>query len=69
MLKVQYGLFGSVVVVVFQSVFHSEMHQNDIFFKKILFLRSAHQNDPKHIKKLNFLETRVGPRFQTLPCS
>jgi hypothetical protein len=25
------GLFGSVVVVVFQSAFHSEMYQNDIF--------------------------------------
>jgi hypothetical protein len=48
------------------------MHQNDIFlFFKKLFLRSAHQNDPKHKKnyfltktKLNFLE--VGPRLQTL---
>jgi hypothetical protein len=28
-------LFGSVVVVAvaFQSVFHSKMHQNDVFFK------------------------------------
>jgi hypothetical protein len=26
------GLFGSVVAVTFQSVFHSEMHQNDVFF-------------------------------------
>jgi multisubunit Na+/H+ antiporter MnhE subunit len=25
------GLFGSVVVVVFQNAFHSEMYQNDIF--------------------------------------
>jgi hypothetical protein len=24
-------LFGSVVVVAFQSVFHAEMHQNDVF--------------------------------------
>ena len=29
-----YGLFESVVVVAFQSVFHSEMHQNNIFFLK-----------------------------------
>jgi len=51
-----------------------------LFFLKS-FLRSTHQNDLKHIKKnetiwhngtilaknvfLNFLETRVGPRFQT----
>ena len=26
-----YGLFESVVVVAFQSVFHSKMHQNNIF--------------------------------------
>jgi hypothetical protein len=26
------GLFGSVVAVAFQSVFHAEMHQNNIFF-------------------------------------
>jgi hypothetical protein len=43
-----------MVVVVFQSVFRAEMHQNDVFlfFKKSLF-RSAHQNDPKHTKKIN----------------
>jgi hypothetical protein len=43
------------------------MHQNNIFFifKKLSF-RSAHQNNPKHIKKLifnkkklNFLKTPV----------
>jgi hypothetical protein len=46
------GLFRNVVVVVtvFQSVFHVEMHQNDFFFKS--FLR--YQNDLKHIKKLIF---------------
>jgi len=47
------GLFRSVVsvVFVFQSVFHGEIHQNDIFFIfKKLFLRSAHQNNPKYIK-------------------
>jgi hypothetical protein len=26
------GLFGSVVAVIFQSVFHLEMYQNNIFF-------------------------------------
>jgi len=33
------GLFESVVAVVFQSVFHLEMYQNDFFFifKKIIF--------------------------------
>jgi hypothetical protein len=41
-----------------------------LFFLK-LFLRSAYQNNPKHTKKLifnkkklNFLEMRIGPRFQ-----
>jgi hypothetical protein len=24
-------VFGSVVVIVFQSVFHAEMHKNDVF--------------------------------------
>jgi len=48
-------MFGSVVAVAFQSVFHAEMHQNDIFFIFLKsFLRSAHQNNPKHIKKINF---------------
>jgi hypothetical protein len=40
-------------MVVFQSVFHVEIHQNDIFFIFLkLFLRSAYQNDPKHKKKI-----------------
>jgi hypothetical protein len=55
--------------------------QIDVFFIFLkLFLRSMHQNDLKHIKNgtiwhngtilaknvfLNFLETRVDPRFQT----
>jgi hypothetical protein len=26
------GLFESVIAVAFESAFHSEMHQNDIFF-------------------------------------
>jgi hypothetical protein len=53
-----------VIAVAFQSVFHSEIYQNDIFliFKK-LFLKSAHQNIKKLIfrkTKLNFLETLPG---------
>jgi len=62
-------LFGSVVVVVFQSIFRAEMHQNDVFFFIFLklFLRSAHQNDPKHEKKLNFCGTRFASRSQTVP--
>jgi hypothetical protein len=34
--KKHQGLFGSVVAIAFQSAFHSEMHQNDIF----LFLKN-----------------------------
>jgi hypothetical protein len=31
-------MLGSMIVVVFQSVFRAEMHQNNIFyFKKIIF--------------------------------
>jgi hypothetical protein len=26
------GMLGNIVAVIFQSVFHSEMHQNNIFF-------------------------------------
>jgi hypothetical protein len=50
----RYGLFESVVAIAFQSAFYAEMHQNDFFIFKKLFLRSAHQNDPKH-KKNYFL--------------
>jgi hypothetical protein len=49
-----------MVVVAFQSVFRAEIHQNDIFlFFKKLFLRSAHQNDRKHIKKLIFNKKKL----------
>jgi hypothetical protein len=48
-------LFGKVVAVTFQNTFRAEMNQNDIFFIfKKLFLRLAHQNDPKNTKKNNF---------------
>jgi len=64
-----------VVVVIFQSIFYLEMHQNNFFliFKK-LFLISAHQNDSKILKNINFKQknskffgTRVGPRSQPVP--
>jgi hypothetical protein len=60
------GLFKSVIVVAFQSAFHVEMYQNDVFFYflKIIFEISASKRSKK--KFLNFLETRVGPPFQTL---
>jgi len=44
-----WSLFGSIVAVVFQSIFGAKIHQNDV----ILFLRSMHQNDSKH-KKIIF---------------
>jgi hypothetical protein len=49
----EFNLFGSVVLVGFQSIFHLEMHQNDVFFLffKKLFLISAHQNNLKILKK------------------
>jgi hypothetical protein len=45
-------VFGSVVAVVFQNIFHSKIYQNNIFFIfKKLFLTSAHQNNLKISKK------------------
>jgi len=36
------SVFGSVVMIVFQSIFYSEMYQNNIFyFLKIIFDISA----------------------------
>jgi hypothetical protein len=43
-----------VIVVAFQSVFHAKIYQNDVFHFLKSFLRSAHQNNPKHTKKINF---------------
>jgi hypothetical protein len=52
MLFYNFSVFGKVVVLAFQNVFHSEMHQNNIFFIfKKLFLILAHQNDSKTLKK------------------
>jgi hypothetical protein len=49
-------MFGSVVAVAFQNVFHTEIYQNNIFYYYFLklFLKLAYQNDSKHIKKLFF---------------
>jgi hypothetical protein len=45
-------MYGIVVVVAVQNAFRLEMHQDHIFFiLKKLFLISAHQNDPKTLKK------------------
>jgi hypothetical protein len=35
-------MFESVIVVVFQSIFHSEIYQNNVFILKKLFLTSTH---------------------------
>jgi hypothetical protein len=43
-------VFESVVGVAFQSVFHPEMYENNVFFN--LFLILAHQNDLKTLKKI-----------------
>ena len=51
-----YKIFdGSVVVVVFQSVFYLEIHQINIFviFKKLILI-SAHQNNLKISKIYQF---------------
>jgi hypothetical protein len=48
-------MFGSVIVVAFQNIFHTEMYQMMFFyFLKKLFLRPTHQNGPKY-KKNYFL--------------
>jgi len=49
------GLVSEYGCGCFSSVFYAEIYQNDVFlFFFKLFLRSAHQNDSKHIKKLIF---------------
>jgi hypothetical protein len=48
-------VFESVVAVVFQSAFCSEMNQyKKNYFLKKLFFTLAHQNDLKTLKKNNF---------------
>jgi hypothetical protein len=49
----------SVIVVVFQSIFHSEIHQNNIvFIFKKLFLTLTHQNDLKTSKNINLKQIK-----------
>jgi hypothetical protein len=52
-------MFKSVIAVTFQSIFYTKIHQIDFFIFYKLFLRLAHQNDPKHIKKLFFSKTKI----------
>ena len=48
-----------MVATAFQSVFHLEMHQNDIFFIFLkLFLISAYQNDLKTLKNINLKQRK-----------
>jgi hypothetical protein len=44
-------MFGIVIAVAVQSAFRLQMHQDNVFFLKKLFLISVHQNDPKTLKK------------------
>ena len=48
-------MFGSVVTVAFQSVFHAEMYQNDVFlfFLKIIFEISASKRSKTQKKKFS----------------
>jgi hypothetical protein len=47
-------MFDSVVAVVFQITFRAEIHANNFFILKKLFLTSTHKNDPKHINNIKF---------------
>jgi hypothetical protein len=51
-------LFRSMVAVVFQNAFRAEMHQNDVFFKKIIFKISASKLFKTH-KKLIFSKNKI----------
>jgi len=47
-------MFGSVVTIAFQSVFHSKTHQNNIFFIFLkLFLTLTHKMILKNKKNIN----------------
>jgi hypothetical protein len=52
-----------MVTIAFQSVFHSEMHQNNIFLSLKLFLTSAHHNNKK-TKKYN-LKLKKNKKYLT----
>jgi len=68
------GMFESVVAVAFQSAFHVELHQNNVFlfFKNYFWDQRIKMNQnmaTKNLflaKKMNFLKTQVGSRFQML---
>jgi len=48
-------MFGIVIMVIFYIIFYVKIHVNDVFFIFLkLFLTSALQNDPKHIKYIKF---------------
>jgi hypothetical protein len=59
-------VFGSVVAIIFQSVFYLEMHQKIYIFFKKLFLISLYQNNlkknqfevKKKIKNFKFFQKR-----------
>jgi len=60
-----------VVVVAFQIIFCTEMHANDIFLFFKNYFWHEHIKTIQNIlnfskKKLNFLETRFAPRYQTV---
>ena len=58
------SLFGSMVAVAFQSVFHSEIYQNNIFFIfKKLFLIWAYQTDLKTLKNINLKQIKKYKKF------
>jgi hypothetical protein len=49
----------------FQNAFHSKTYQNNVFFfKKKLFLTSAHQNDLKTPKNINLKQRKKIKKFQ-----
>jgi hypothetical protein len=47
------NVFEIMIDIFFQSIFFLEMHQNNVFFKKKLFLTSSYQNNPKIQKNIN----------------
>jgi hypothetical protein len=68
-------MFGSVIVVIFQSIFHSDMHfykmcicyyNVGIFLKKfqlkyikLIFFSIRYQNHSKHLKYINLIFFKV----------
>jgi hypothetical protein len=70
-------VFDSVVVRTFQIIFYAKIHVNDVFLFFKNYFWQQHIKTIQNIqtiinfnkKNLNFLETRVEPRSQTLPKS